>query len=142
MVSKPNLGGRPSTYTPELGAKICEMMRLGFSEQSAAEYVGIPRTTVTSWKETVDGFEQAVEQARGGGKRFVASQLMKLVLSGNVAATIFWLKTRCQEFREQKAPEQQSAADFARAMREYTIQCRSLDGLDPPEEDGEGGSEG
>jgi len=134
MVAK-NLGGRPTTFTREMGDKLCEMIRLGFSEQSAAEYIGVPRTTVTSWKQTVDGFEQEVDQARGGGKRFVASQLMKLVLSGNVAATIFWLKTRTQEFREQRGPERESAADFARAIREYIQAARSLDGLDPDDED-------
>jgi hypothetical protein len=137
MVAEPNVGGRPTTYTPELGQKIAEMIRLGFSEQSAAEYVGVARTTVTSWKETQPEFEREIEQARGGGKRFVASQLMKLILGGNTAACIFWLKTRTQEFREQKVPERESAEDFARAIREYSLKCRSLDGLDPPEERGD-----
>lgn len=135
MVADRNLGGRPTTFTPELGQKLCEMIRLGFSEQSAAEYIGVPRTTVTSWKDTVDGFEQEVDRARGGGKRFVASQLMKLVMSGNVAATIFWLKTRTQEFREQRVPEREDAADFARAIREYLHAARALDGLEPEDED-------
>jgi len=36
----------------------------------------------------------------------VAGKLMELIRSGNVAATIFWLKTRTEEFREIRPDKQ------------------------------------
>jgi hypothetical protein len=45
------------------------------------------------------------------------------------------LKTRTQEFREQRVPEQQDAGEVAEAIRAYILAARVRDGLVPVDED-------
>lgn len=55
MASKPNAskGGRPSTYTPELAERICDLIREGKSERQICKMPGMPdAVTLRRWKDT------------------------------------------------------------------------------------------
>lgn len=96
----PRRTGRPSKRTPDVEALILKALGVGLSYEVAADFAGIHRDTLLSWRRTDESFSAAVKEATARGKVGVAGRLMSLIQSGNVAATIFWLKTRTEEFRE------------------------------------------
>lgn len=95
-----NKGGRPSKRTPEVERLIIKALGVGLSYEVAADFAGIHRDTLLDWRRKDEGFSAAIKGATARGKVGVAGKLMELIRSGNVAATIFWLKTRTEEFRE------------------------------------------
>lgn len=70
MASKPNAskGGRPSTYTPELAERICDLIREGKSERQICKMPGMPdAVTLRRWKDTNPEF--CTQSARARSKR-------------------------------------------------------------------------
>lgn len=58
-------GGRPSSYTPELAAKICEMIADGKSEREICRIEGMPSaSTLWRWKEEHPEFRNRSARAR------------------------------------------------------------------------------
>jgi len=55
--------GRPSMYTPEVVAKICEGIRLGLTYELAAQYGGIAGPTFYRWQKDIREFREAVGAA-------------------------------------------------------------------------------
>lgn len=67
MASKPNAskGGRPSTYTPELAERICDLIREGKSERQICKMPGMPdAVTLRRWKDTNPEFCTQSARAR------------------------------------------------------------------------------
>lgn len=66
---QPSKTGRPSSYTPELAAAICERIARGASVKRASEAEGIPETTFLGWvfDETphMAAVSEQYERARG-----------------------------------------------------------------------------
>lgn len=58
-------GGRPSIYTPELGAKLCELVRAGLPLVKAAEHEGLTYETLRAWGKKNAEFSVALKKARG-----------------------------------------------------------------------------
>lgn len=51
--SAPRKLGRPTKYTPELAAKICDLIREGMSERLICSQKGMPSTvTIRTWKDS------------------------------------------------------------------------------------------
>lgn len=92
--------GRPSKRTPEVEALIVKALGVGLSYEVAADFAGIHRDTLLAWRRADEAFSASIKAATARGKVGVAGRLMSLIQNGNVAATIFWLKTRTEEFRE------------------------------------------
>lgn len=120
----PRRPGRPSKRTPEVEALIIKALGVGLSYEVAADFAGIHRDTLLAWRRDDETFSAAIKEATARGKVGVAGRLMSLIQSGNVAATIFWLKTRTEEFRELRQERQvdpetvaQELEAAAKAMR-------------------------
>jgi len=116
--------GRPSKRTPEVEALIIKALGVGLSYETAADFAGIHRDTLLDWRRKDEAFSAAIKGATARGKVGVAGKLLELVRAGNVAACIFWLKTRTVEFREirhdRPADAEAMASDLeaaAKAMR-------------------------
>ena len=61
---------------------------------AAAKKVGIHRTTHYLWVRTDPAYAEAVEQCGNAALDFAESELFKQIKSGQVGATIFYLKTK------------------------------------------------
>lgn len=57
--------GRPTKYTPETVAKLCQAIELGATYQMACNYAGIDDTTFTKWKQTKPELVARVRAAEG-----------------------------------------------------------------------------
>ena len=60
---------RPTKLTPEVHRKIIEILRLGYSLETAAEYTGIAHTTIYQWlcrgkQETAGPFKALSDEVR------------------------------------------------------------------------------
>lgn len=69
----------------------------GGNVAEACKAVNIHRSAFYRWKEKDPKFAAAVENATEKVKDNVESALYKNALEGNVAAQIFYLKTRCKD---------------------------------------------
>lgn len=56
--------GRPSKLTPEITAKICELVEAGNYLHVAAQACGIHRDTLREWRRSNDEFSAAINKAR------------------------------------------------------------------------------
>lgn len=75
----PNLGGRPTLYTPEMGHKICEAVANGEALQDVCKQPGMPaRRTVYYWLRTNDEFSTAYELAREMRADLLADEVVKI----------------------------------------------------------------
>lgn len=61
---------------------------------TASEAVGISRQTHYDWMKTDETYRKSVEDLENIALDFAESQLHQLIKSGNVVATIFYLKTK------------------------------------------------
>jgi hypothetical protein len=78
-VSAPNLGGRPSVYTAELGHRICEAVAEGQALQDVCKQPGMPaRRTVYYWLRTNEEFAIAYELAREMRADLLADEVVKI----------------------------------------------------------------
>ena len=128
--------GRPTKRTPQAEALIVKALGVGLSFEVAADFAGIHRDTLLDWRRKDETFSAAIKGATARGKVGVAGKLMELIRAGNVAATIFWLKTRTEEFREMKQDKQadtetiaQELEAAAKAMRGSVMGPDNADGF-------------
>ena len=70
-------------------AQVCD------SDAEIAMALGISYSTLKSRKRESDLFDQAIKRGRAKANVFVGGKLMDAIKRGNMAATIFYLKTRC-----------------------------------------------
>lgn len=72
--------GRPSSYTPELAAAICERLAAGESLRGICEDAGMPSdTSVRRWAlADVDGFSSRYTQAREIGYDSLAEEAIRI----------------------------------------------------------------
>lgn len=75
---------RPSSYTPEIAAKICERLEEGESLRSICEDQDMPpRRTVRRWvAEDHDGFAARYAHARDAGLEELAEELLEIADDG------------------------------------------------------------
>lgn len=57
-------GGRPSTYDPAYCEAVIDLGRQGKSEAQISAVIGVPRSTMHSWRETYPEFSAAFTRAR------------------------------------------------------------------------------
>ena len=125
--------GRPSKRTPEVEALIIKALGVGLSYEVAADFAGVHRDTLLAWRRSDETFSAAIKEATARGKVGVAGRLMSLIQNGNVAATIFWLKTRTEEFRELR---QDRTADPEAIAQELEAAAKAMRGSIQGPDDG------
>jgi len=67
--------GRPTTYTPETGDRICELMAEGVSAVRACKEVGVPMRTFYAWQRDNEAFSAQVTRARDDQADTFADQM-------------------------------------------------------------------
>lgn len=75
--------------------KVEEYAQVCDSEQEIALALGISQDTFTRRKKDRADFAEALKRGKAKANIFVGGKLMELIKNGNVAATIFYLKSRC-----------------------------------------------
>ena len=76
--------GRPSTYTPELGDKVCASLEeTGSLRKTCSEEGMPPESTVRHWVQDVDGFAAQYAKARQVGYENLADDLLAIADDGN-----------------------------------------------------------
>ncbi|MCP4263648.1 MAG: hypothetical protein GY774_39995 [Planctomycetes bacterium] len=89
------------------------MQSRGFAS-SAADLLGVSRSTFYRYLEKYATAKQTLKDTREKRHDYVESKLMKLIEGGNVASTIFYLKTQCKErgYVERFEQEQQGSIEI------------------------------
>ena len=72
---------------------------LGLSLNNAAQYAGLDLSQAVEWMAADKPFRGAIDRARGTAKMLVVQSLMEQINGGNYNAMVFWLSSRCPEFR-------------------------------------------
>ena len=88
--------GRPTKYSPELGAKIASAMSTGLSLEAAAASCGVGPRTVFDWQRRYPEFLQSVEDGRARSLLFWEIRALALASgeAGNAAIVALGLKNR------------------------------------------------
>lgn len=95
------LAGRPTTYTPQIGVQILELMEQGLSLFAACGDLDINRSTVYLWQENNHEFKELMELAKQKRQSFLEKRLMNDAATGPMAtSTIFALKNASADWRE------------------------------------------
>ena len=89
-------GGRPSSYTPDIGQRISDAMATGLSLEAAAASCGIGPRTAFTWQNHHEEFRQAVEDGRARALLFWERRAIALANgeAGNAAIVALGLKNR------------------------------------------------
>jgi len=93
-------------------------LQRGLSLNRAADLIGVSSETLRRWRATDESFEATVKKAQATGVLIAAEHLWQLIETGNVAANIYWLKTRAEEFREIKQVDRLADAEALAAELE------------------------
>lgn len=77
--------GRPSTFTPEIAAKICEELAAGLSLRAICRKDGMPpESTVRQWEiDNVEGFAAQSARARETGCHSMADECLEIADDGS-----------------------------------------------------------
>lgn len=71
--------GRPSSYTPEMAAQICERLAAGESLRSICRIEGMPcQAMVYRWLENNESFREQYAQARNDGLEALADEIFDI----------------------------------------------------------------
>lgn len=65
------------------------------NEEEIARALGISQDTLTRRKKDYADFAEAIKTGRAKANIFVGGKLMQAIKAGNIAAIIFYMKTRC-----------------------------------------------
>nr|DAF76004.1 MAG TPA: terminase small subunit [Caudoviricetes sp.] len=76
-------------------AKVEQYAQWCDSEEEIARALGISYSTLRRRKKQCEQFEQAIKKGKAKANVFVGGKLMEHIKAGNIAATIFYLKSRC-----------------------------------------------
>ena len=86
--------GRPSKLTPELKDIVCKAVSMGLSQNIAANLVGVKPMTLQNWIKKDVEFELDIREAIANQVIHRTAQLLEHCDKGNIAALIFWLKSK------------------------------------------------
>lgn len=94
--------GRPTTYSDERHEAICKSLEAGMSRTTAAELIGINRSTLESWREKYPAFNHDVRMAMAKAKRRASLVIARSIAEGDVASAWRYLAMQeREEWREQ-----------------------------------------
>ncbi len=76
--------GRPSTYTPELGAEICDLIAEGYTLRQIGEREGMPwKSTVNKWRTLYPDFEAMYARAKAMQADHMAEEIIEIADDGS-----------------------------------------------------------
>ena len=86
--------GRPSKLTTGIKDIVCKAVSMGLSQSIAANLVGVKPMTLNNWIKKDEEFELDVREAIANQVIHRTAQLLEHCDKGNIAALIFWLKSK------------------------------------------------
>ena len=93
--------GRPSKMTDKAIEDIVGILRMGLSERTAQEFIGVDHSTFERWKVRDNNFATTIKKAQAEARIKMTNKLVRQIEENNTTALIFWLKTRAKkEFTE------------------------------------------
>jgi len=93
--------GRVTTYNPQVGTQILELMEQGLSLFAACGELNINRSTVYLWIDAQPEFASLIELAKQKRQSFLEKRLLNEAATGPMAtSTIFALKNASADWRE------------------------------------------
>ena len=93
--------GRPSKMTDKAIEDIVGILRMGLSERTAQEFIGVAHSTFERWKVRDNNFATTIKKAQAEARIKMTNKLVRQIEENNTTALIFWLKTRAKkEFTE------------------------------------------
>ena len=93
--------GRPSKMTDKAIEDIVGILRMGLSERTAQEFIGVDHSTFERWKVRDSNFATTIKKAQAEARIKMTNKLVRQIEENNTTALIFWLKTRAKkEFTE------------------------------------------
>jgi transposase len=93
--------GRPTKLNDKVLDDIISILRLGLSERTAQEFVGVDHSTFERWKVRDDNFATTIKKAQAEARVKMTTKLVRQIEDNNTTSLIFWLKTRAKsEFTE------------------------------------------
>jgi transposase-like protein len=95
--------GRPTTYGKGRHEAICKSLEVGMSRTTAAELIGINRSTLETWREKYPAFNHDVTQAMAKAKARATVTITTAIRAGDVNAAFRYLSLQeREEWREVK----------------------------------------
>jgi ACT domain-containing protein len=94
-----------TTYTPKKGQRICEELATGKSISAAMRAIGQNRSQYYNWRNAVDGFVEATDEAIEIGNDAIRDEVHRRAFDGSDTMLIFLSKARCPEFRDRQSIE-------------------------------------
>jgi len=94
-----NKGGRPTKKTPQTITDAIKYLKIGLSEATACDLIGIDISTWTRWKQKDLGFAQDIKRAKSDAIVKATTKLVEAINKDKLGAIIFFLKSRSDEFR-------------------------------------------
>ncbi len=115
--------------------KVEQMARVCDNEEEIALALGISYRTLQRRKKEFVEFGEAIKRGKAKANIFVGGRLMEQIKAGNIAATIFWMKSRCgwKETQRQEvtgangAPLQMAPATIELTERQKQVLDKVLD---------------
>ena len=116
-------------------AKVEQCAQICDNEEEIALTLGMSYRTLLRRKKDYVDFVAAIKRGKAKANVFVGGKLMEQVKAGNIAATIFWMKSRCgwKETQRQEvtgsngAPLQMAPATLELTERQKQVLDKVLD---------------
>lgn len=77
MSDKPNVGGRPSKFSPDMLPQIEKLCILGATDADVADFIGIRLSTLYKWKIDHPGFSDSLKRGKEVADATVEDRLFK-----------------------------------------------------------------
>lgn len=122
--TRKRMAGRPTKYTDDIGLKIIEEMKKGFSLAAAAAAFDISRQTIYDWKDRHPEFDELVKVAMVHRQRFLEERLMSTQSGAVVTSTMFALKNAGAADWREKQDIELSGPGGAPIQTEHTQTAR------------------
>lgn len=102
--------GRPTKKTPVRIRDAIKYVKIGLSERTASDMIGVDFKTWLSWKKKDKTFSTSIKKAKSGAIVKATTKLVAAINKDNLTAIIFFLKTRSDEFKyEHRRPLSEKA---------------------------------
>lgn len=131
------MAGRPTKFTPEVGAGICALVEEGITLQSAAAHFRVPESTVHDWLKRGRGedadpefaeFAAGYEAALGAIERVMVQNVVTAA-AGDWKASAWWLeRRRAKDYGGKVAVEHSADEALQSAITRLADASSSTDG--------------
>lgn len=119
--------GRPTDYTPKLGAEILNLMSEGLSLAAAAADLGIHRQRVYDWETRHPEFADTIKLARSKRQLFLERRLLTSSAAPVITSTIFALKNAAaNDWREKHEVEHGVTSELAAILARIDGRTRTI----------------